>query len=154
MTMYQGFQPGMYQQPAYPTRLPQMQQPMYQQPAAIMQQNPAGAVMPQQAPLAQTVMTLVTSREQAVVAQIPFDGQTYYFANTANGEVYSKRFDNNTGTSPLIVYRREPEDPATAYATIGMVQQLAQAMQAMQEQMQGLQTKGKRTTATKEDDAT
>lgn len=145
MTMYQGFQPGMYQQPAYPTRLPQMQQPMYQQPTMPQQNAPI---------MQQTPMTLVTSREQAVVAQIPFDGQTYYFANTANGEVYSKRFDNNTGTSPLIVYRREPEDPATAYATIGMVQQLAQAMQAMQEQMQGLQTKGKRTTATKEDDAT
>ena len=105
----------MYQQPAYPTRLPQMQQPVYQQPA----------MQPQAAPvMQQTPMTLVTSREQAVVAQIPFDGLTYYFANTANGEVYSKRFDNNTGTSPLIVYRREAENPAAEYATIGMVQEL------------------------------
>lgn len=153
MSMYQGY-PQQGYQPAYPTRLPQMQQPMYQQPAAIMQQNPANAAMPQQVPLAQTVMTLVTSREQAVVAQIPFDGQTYYFANTANGEVYSKRFDNNTGTSPLIVYRREPENPEAAYATIGMVQQLAQAMQGMQEQLQAMQPKNKRTSAPKEDDAT
>lgn len=140
---YQGYQQPMYQQPAYPTRLPQMQQPVYQQPA----------MQPQAAPvMQQTPMTLVTSREQAVVAQIPFDGLTYYFANTANGEVYSKRFDNNTGTSPLIVYRREAENPAAEYATIGMVQELAQIIQAMQEQIQAMAPKSKSTNTPKKEE--
>lgn len=126
-SMYQGYPQGMYQQPSYPTRFPQMQT-AYQPATPIAQQTP---------------MTFVTSREQAVVAQIPFDGQPYYFVNTASGEVYSKRFDSSTGTSPLVVYRKEPDDPATEYATIGMVQQLSKIVQELQEQMQGAAMKGK-----------
>ena len=140
---YQAFPQGMYQQPAYPTRLPQMQ-PMYQQQQAMMQPMQA-------APMPQTVMTLVTSKEQAMVAQIPFDGQTYYFANTANNEVYAKRFDATTGQSPLVTYKREPDDPAAEYATIGMVQALAQHIQALQEQLQAA-AKGKRTVKQTEED--
>ena len=134
-SMYQGYPQGMYQQPTYPTRLPQMHAAPYQPTAPMVQQTP---------------MTFVTSREQAVVAQIPFDGQAYYFANTASGEVYSKRFDSNTGTSPLVVYRKEPGDPAAEYATVGMLQQLAQIVNGLREQLEISDPKGKH--AAKEDE--
>lgn len=129
--MYPGYQQPVY--PAYQARsmqMPQMQQPM-----------------------AQSMMTLVTSREQAMVAQIPFDGQTYFFANTANDEIYAKRFDTSTGQSPMVVYKREQPAQEMAYAPMALVQQLAQQMQAVTEQLAALQPKAKRTTSPKEDDA-
>ena len=50
------------------------------------------AGMPQQAPQQSTV-TYVTSRAQAEVAQIPFDGMMYFFLNTSTRELYGKAFD-------------------------------------------------------------
>ena len=129
MQMYPGYQP-MYPG-AYPTRLQQPQQT---------------------APMAQSMMTPVTSREQAVVAQIPFDGNPYFFFNTANDEIYGKRFDPSTGQSPLVVYKREQPTQETAFAPLALVQQLAQQMQGMQEQIQALQPRPRKT-ASKEDDA-
>lgn len=137
---FQGYQQPMYQ-PTYPTQLPQMQRqmPMMQQP------------VPQQMPMEQSVITLVTSREQAVVAQIPFDGKTYFFHNTACDEIYGKRFDNATGTAPLITYARADKTQET-YAPMSMMQQLAQQMQEMQTALLSLTPKTKRSNATKEDE--
>ena len=133
MQMYPGYQ--QYQPQTYPTRLPQPMQPM------PMMQQP----VPQQAPqMQQAMMTLVTSKEQAMVAQIPFDGNTYYYYNTAADEVYSKRFDGNTGTSPLIEYQRRNREPDTVYAPMELVQQLAQQISAMQEQLAQVQATGAR----------
>lgn len=138
---FPGFQQPMYQQPTYPTQLPQMQRQM-----PVMQQP-----VPQQMPMEQSIMTLVTSKEQAMVAQIPFDGKTYFFHNTANDEVYSKRFDNTTGTAPLIIYGRM-DRAQEAYAPLSMVQQLAQQLQDMQGAIQGMTSKGKRATAPREEE--
>lgn len=139
--MSQYFQQPMYQ-PVYPTQLPQMQRqmPMMQQP-----------VVQQQTPTEQSIITLVTSREQAVVAQIPFDGKTYFFHNMANDEVYGKRFDNTTGTAPLITYART-DRAQEAFAPMSMVQKMAQQMQEMQAAIQSLMPKTKRGNATKEDE--
>lgn len=128
MQMYPGYQP-MYPG-AYPTRIQQPQQT---------------------APLVQSMMTPVTSREQAVVAQIPFDGNPYFFFNTANDEIYGKRFDPSTGQSPLVAYKREQPAQDVAFAPLALVNQLGQQIQAMQEQLQAMQPKTRKT-ANKEDD--
>lgn len=138
---FQGFQQPMYQQPTYPTQLPQMQRQM-----SMMQQP-----VPQQMPMEQSIMTMVTSQEQAAVAQIPFDGKPYFFYNMANDEVYGKRFDSATGTAPLIPYGRM-DRTKEAYAPLSMVQQLAQQLQDVQGAIQGMATKGKRTTAPREEE--
>lgn len=59
----------------------------------------------------------VTSREEAVAYQIPFDGSTTYFVDTSNGRIYAKTFNFQNGTAPLEVYVRESEIPAAKYVT-------------------------------------
>lgn len=60
----------------------------------------------------------VTSRAEAEVFQIPFDGSTTYFVDTANGKIYSKTFNFADGTAPLVTYIRESDVPVPKYATI------------------------------------
>lgn len=94
--------------------------PMYQ---------PAQQPTPQQ-----STVTYVTSRAQAEVAQIPFDGQMYFFLNTSTRELYGKAFDPNTGSCPLIDYA--PAAPAAPpqppqYATVEMFEGLARRVEEM-----------------------
>lgn len=63
-------------------------------------------------------MRPVTSREEAVVAQIPFDGSTSWFYDTASDKVYSKTYDFNTGSAPVMTWMREQPSPAMRYATL------------------------------------
>lgn len=73
---------------------------------------------PQQPVLqANPTVRLVTSREEVAAAQIPFDGSTAYFADTSNGKIYTKTFDFNTGTAPIVTYTREQE-VRVQYATV------------------------------------
>ena len=60
----------------------------------------------------------VTSRSEAESFQIPFDGSTTYFADTSNGKIYSKTFNFNNGTAPIVTYIRETDVPVPQYATI------------------------------------
>ena len=60
----------------------------------------------------------VTSRVEAEVFQIPFDGSTTYFVDTANGKIYSKTFNFSNGTAPLVTYIQEAAVPVPQYATI------------------------------------
>ena len=48
----------------------------------------------------------VTCREQVVATQIPFDGSTTFFVDTAAGMIYAKTFDLNTGAAPIQEYVR------------------------------------------------
>lgn len=96
---------------------------MFQQPAPVPQPTPQ-----------QSTVTYVTSRAQAEVAQIPFDGQMYFFLNTSTRELYGKAFDPNTGSCPLIDYA--PAAPAAPppqpqWATVEMVNELAQRLDAL-----------------------
>lgn len=59
----------------------------------------------------------VTSKAEAEVFQIPFDGSTTYFVDTSNGNIYSKAFDFQTGTAPVSTYVKETV-PLVQYATI------------------------------------
>ena len=81
-------------------------------------QIPASSPAPQ--PMASAggfVCRPVTSRAEAEFYQIPFDGSTTYFVDTSNGNLYSKTFDFNTGTAPLVTYVRETVRPVQ-YATV------------------------------------
>lgn len=60
----------------------------------------------------------VTSRAEAEVFQIPFDGSTTYFADTSNGKIYAKTFNFNNGTAPVVTYIRESDVPVPQYATM------------------------------------
>lgn len=86
----------------------------------------------------------VTSREEAVAAQIPFDGSTSYFVDTANGKIYAKTFNLADGTAPLVAYVREQAAPAVQYATIADIN-------ALREEIERLKKPSKK--AVKNDDA-
>lgn len=69
-----------------------------------MQQNPVQA--PIAAPRQGFMCIPVTCREQVVATQIPFDGSTTFFVDTAAGMIYAKAFDPNTGMAPIQEYVR------------------------------------------------
>lgn len=68
------------------------------------QQNPVQA--PTAAPRQGFMCIPVTCREQVVATQIPFDGSTTFFVDTAAGMIYAKAFDPNTGMAPIQEYVR------------------------------------------------
>lgn len=69
-----------------------------------MQQNPMQALTA--APRQGFMCIPVTCREQVVATQIPFDGSTTFFVDTAAGMIYAKTFDLNTGAAPIQEYVR------------------------------------------------
>ena len=69
-----------------------------------LQQNPVQA--PTAAPRQGFMCIPVTCREQVVATQIPFDGSTTFFVDTAAGMIYAKAFDPNTGMAPIQEYVR------------------------------------------------
>lgn len=94
-----GYTPGFgaYQPPQngfnqFPTNLPTMQQNAPQPPTAAPRQG--------------FMCIPVTCREQVVATQIPFDGSTTFFVDTAAGVIYAKTFDLNTGAAPIQEYVR------------------------------------------------
>lgn len=110
-----GFRPQQPMQGYFPQ---QMQQPQQ--------------MAPQLSPAAPGV-TLVTDRQQAELATIPFDGTPYYYHNTANDELYVKRFDGNTGRSPMITYRRIPEgEERPAFVLLEAFESLMQRVAALE----------------------
>jgi hypothetical protein len=90
----------------YNQYMPQMVQPQMAQPQ--MQQNAQNGFL----------CRPVTSRAEAEVFQIPFDGSTTYFVDTANGKIYAKTFNFSNGTAPLVTYIPEAAVPAPKYATL------------------------------------
>lgn len=94
-----GYTPGFgaYQPPQngfnqFPTNFPTMQQNAPQPPTAAPRQG--------------FMCIPVTCREQVVATQIPFDGSTTFFVDTAAGMIYAKTFDLNTGAAPIQEYVR------------------------------------------------
>ena len=104
---------------------------MYAQQAYAQQMQGMGQVMPQQAQ-PQVITRMVTSRDEATTAQIPFDSTINVFLNMSAGEVYIKRFNPNTGGALFDEFihparyqqMKEQEKPAQEYATVEMVQAL------------------------------
>ena len=128
--MQTGYQ-TMYQPMMPQQRFPQPFQPM-QQPGYFQQQAPAQRVN----------AVLVTSREEAVAAQIPFDNSVNAFINMAAGEVYLKIFNPQTGGANLIDCAVKPQPnaqaSAAAFAPVDMVQALEQDTVALKVEMQSM----------------
>ncbi len=108
------YQQNMYGVPGYGFR-----NPMYN--AA-----PQTPVMPQQ-----MTVTPVTGMAQVEAAQVSFDGTPAYFYDTSADAVYIKQFDPRNGTSPVVTYRREQQAPPPQYATVEMVNALAERLDAL-----------------------
>lgn len=89
---FNGFQATQTSFGAAPTYLPPMQQNSVQAPTAAPRQG--------------FMCIPVTCREQVVATQIPFDGSTTFFVDTAAGMIYAKAFDPNTGMAPIQEYVR------------------------------------------------
>lgn len=79
---------------------------------------------PVAAPQPGFTMRPVTSREAVVVAEIPFDGSMSWFYDTASDKVYSKAYDFNTGSAPVVSWVREQPAPVVRYATLEDLQAL------------------------------
>lgn len=107
-----------------------------------------------QAPMQQTApplsVRLVTSREEATTAQIPFDATINVFVNMAAGEVYIKRFNPHTGGAIFSDYHdvqkgaqaaqqaaQGPQDTQPQYATVEMVKALEARVSELGEAMRG-----------------
>ena len=85
----------------YPTYMP------YQYPQRQDYRQPMQPVIPQNNPGFNCLP--VTSKAEAEVFQIPFDGTTTYFVDTANGKIYAKTFNATTGAAPLVTFSRDAE---------------------------------------------
>lgn len=116
--MYQPYQPAYIQQPMQQAQAPQMQMPQQymQPPYRPADQNFVGQQsMQQQMPQPNPVRaTMVTSKEEAVAAQIPFDSTINVFTDLTHMHIYTKQFDANTGGSLFRSYVLEevPAEPA------------------------------------------
>ena len=94
-------------------------------------QQMQGQMMPQQAQ-PRVITHMVTSREEATTAQIPFDNTINVFLNLGAGEVYIKRFDPNTGGASFddflhparVQQMAQQAKQAPEYATVEMVSAL------------------------------
>lgn len=115
---------GPYTPPGFGGFRPQM--PYY--PQAVTPPQSAG-----QAPAAvqQSAVTMVTSRAQAEVAQIPFDGQPYFFMDTSSRRLYCKSFDPQTGMCPMIEYAPVVQEQPPKFATLEMLNALAKRVEDM-----------------------
>lgn len=108
------YQQNMYGVPGYGFR-----NPMYN--AA-----PQTPFMPQQ-----MTVTPVTGMAQVEAAQVSFDGTPSFFYNTAQDALYIKQFNPQNGTSPIATYCREAVAPSPQYATVEMVNALAERLDVL-----------------------
>lgn len=115
---------------------------MAQQPAQMQQPN--------------VISRMVTSRDEATTAQIPFDSTINVFLNPSAGEIYVKRFNPNTGGAWFDDYisaakvqqamqAQEAQKPAPEYATVEMVSALENRVSELADAMNAKRTRGAKT---------
>lgn len=113
-------------------------------------QQMQGQMMAQQAQM-KVITHMVTSREEATTAQIPFDNTINVFLNLGAGEVYVKRFDFSTGGAifddfihpgKLQQMAQQQSKPATEYATVEMVAALENRVSELAEAIGGRRKRG------------
>ena len=107
----------------YPNMFPGFRPQMGMYPQQMM------APQPQQ-PQTMTIMP-VTGTAAVEAAQAPFDGTALFFYDTAANAVYVKQFDASNGTAPVTVYRPVSQAAPPQYATVEMVNALAERLDAL-----------------------
>lgn len=99
-------------------------------------------VAPQMAPQQAGIpLRFVSSKEELAASQIPFDGSTNWFYNTAADTIHSKTFDFNTGTAPIVTYVREQPAPAVQYVTVEALETLVQEVQNLKDELDVLKNR-------------
>ena len=92
-------------------------------------------MMQQAAPQQGMMMRPVTSLQEAAASQINFDGTAHWFYDTSADRLYSKAFDFQTGTAPIITYVREQPAPVVRYATVEVVESLVNEIQNLKNEL-------------------
>lgn len=102
-------------------------------------------------------LRLVTSRDEATTAQIPFDNTINVFVNLSAGEVYIKRFNPNTGgavftdyldaqrAQEALIAAQEAAKPPVQYATVEQLTGLEQRVSELAEAVAARRTRGAKT---------
>ena len=115
----------------------------YGQPAApytLPRQDYMGQVMqrplqpPQQNGQSGFLCRPVTSKAEAEVAQIPFDGTTAWFYDTSADVMYAKTFNFADGTAPVLTYTREVPAPPVQYATVAQLNAVLEELAQLKQQ--------------------
>lgn len=127
---YSGF--GSYNPVPYPQRMDSFAPAPISAPSAA--QNPVQGVNGQSGYLCRPV----TSKAEAEVFQIPFDGSTTYFVDTANGKIYAKTFNFNDGTAPLVTFVRETVAPPVQYAPLDAMDALRGEIDTLKTEIESL----------------
>ena len=133
----------------------------YGQPAPQMyaQQTYAQQMMAQPAPQQmhpRVNVQMVTNRDEATTAQIPFDANIInVFVNMSAGEIYMKRFNPNTGGALFDEFihvqkaqqmlQKQQAEPAQEFATVGMVQALEARVSDLADAITNKGTRGAKT---------
>ena len=116
-------------------------QPIYgANPYARIQPAPVQQNYYQQPPQQQSAatLTMVTKREEAVAAQIPFDDAPHFFANWGAAEIYAKVFNPNTCSSDFLTFRLvQPEQaaPVPEYALLDDFRALAGRLEKLEDKL-------------------
>ena len=63
--------------------------------------------------------------------------------NLAKGEIYLKRFNNQTGASDIFTFRAEQEQAAPDYASSKDIQELQEKISGLQSEIEKLKKRGK-----------
>lgn len=97
--------------------------------------NPMQTYMPQQ-PTQQPMQgglfcRPVNSIDEARQAQVQFDGSLYAFINLADGQIYTKQFNFNTGSTDFEIYTKQAPAPPVVYATADEVAALRRELAAL-----------------------
>lgn len=140
-----GYYQPMYQQPMMQNPYPTQMQPAAQQ----MQQN-----MPQQ--VAQTGINakIVKNRKEMEEEQIGFGNDVHVFLNVQGDEIYTKRFNPETGSDDVRVYKNVgvPEREESLQETREKIMaQMEKRFKALEDEIAELRTAGGRRRRAEED---
>ena len=106
-------------------------QPRYDAPGVNMPTNTNAATGPVVGQSQGFIVRPVTSREEAVAAQVDFFGPGTLMPDLAHGTIYLKRFNQNTGSSDMFVFSVEQKDEPVQYATRDDLAQLREEIEAL-----------------------
>lgn len=128
---------------------PQINYPAYnpyqtmQMPYQMPQQQPQ-MQMPQAQPQAGYSTRPVTSREEALGAQVDFFGPGTLMPDLAHGVIYLKRFNANTGASDLFEFRaaeQQTQEPLRNSEELGGIREQLSRLEAEIEKLKSNRTK-------------
>lgn len=81
----------------------------------------------------------VSNKKEAEACSIPMDGSMVVFPDIANGRIYTKQINMNTGAGVFreYIFTETPaeEKPAVAYATVAQLETLSAELSALKKSL-------------------